>query len=77
MTLKQARSEARLQMKYSYESKYINFTKEFKYYISDYPIAQTIYRLFGSGRLVIVDSDYAKQFINNKKEYENKRKRGL
>lgn len=73
MTLKQARSEVRSQIKYNYKSRYINFTKEFKYYISDYLIATTVYRCYGDGRLVVVNSNYAKQFIKKKKEYECKR----
>ena len=67
MTLKQVRSEIQLQIKHGCFFKYINFTKEFKYYISDYPIATTVYRCYGDGRLVIVESDYAKQFKKKKK----------
>lgn len=73
MTLKQARSEIQSQMKYNCFFKYINFTKEFKYYISDYPIATTVYRCYGNGKLIVIDSDYAKQFIKKKQEYEYKR----
>lgn len=73
MTLKQARSEIQSQMKYNCFFKYINFTKEFKYYISDYPIATTVYRCHGNGKLIVIDSDYAKQFIKKKQEYEYKR----
>ena len=67
MTLKQARSEIQSQMKYNCFFKYINFTKEFKYYISDYPIATTVYRCYGNGKLIVIDSDYAKQFIKKNK----------
>lgn len=73
MTLKQARAEVRSQIKDEHRFKYINFTKEFTYYLSDYPLTQTVYRCYGDGRLTVVDSDYAKRFLIKKKEYELRR----
>lgn len=75
MKLKEVRAEARLQLSLPCKSRftYINFTKEFTYDLSNHPLADTVYLVYGDGRLQIFSSDYAKQFLAKKKEYELKR----
>lgn len=80
MKLKEARAEARLQLSLPCKSRftYINFTKEFTYYLSNHPLANTVYLVYGDGRLQSFNSDYAKQFLKKKREYELKcRKRKM
>lgn len=66
-------AESRSETKYDYEYRYINFSKDFKYYLSAYKTEHSVYKCHHNGSLELLHSEYAKKFLANKKKYERQR----